>query len=76
MLWPCIDVPAVAMLARGGPASISTWKEHGAALLATLAPNVEIRWFDTPHDIPIYAPAEVAAEIARVSSAAAAGSDL
>jgi pimeloyl-ACP methyl ester carboxylesterase len=76
MLWPRIEVPAVALLARGGPASVSGWKEHGAALLATLAPNVEIRWFDTPHDIPIFAPSEVAAEIARVSSAAAAGSDL
>jgi hypothetical protein len=74
MLWPRIDVPAIALLARGGPASISAWKEHGAALLATLAPNVEIRWFDTPHDIPIFAPAEVAAVIERVSSAAAASS--
>jgi pimeloyl-ACP methyl ester carboxylesterase len=75
VLWSRIDVPAVAMLARGGPASISGWKERGAALLATLAPSVEIRWFDTPHDIPIFAPAEVAAEIERVSSAAAARPD-
>ena len=74
VLWPRIEVPAVAMLARGGPASISGWKERGAALLATLAPSVEITWFDTPHDIPIFAPAEVAAEIERVSSAAGAGS--
>jgi pimeloyl-ACP methyl ester carboxylesterase len=75
VLWPRVDVPAVAMLARGDPAGISGWKERGAALLATLAPNVEIRWFDTPHDIPIYSPAEVAAEIERVSSAAAARPD-
>jgi len=75
MLWPRIEVPAIAMLARGDPAGISSWKEHGAALLATLAPKVEIRWFDTPHDIPIFAPAEVAKEIERVSSAAAASSD-
>jgi pimeloyl-ACP methyl ester carboxylesterase len=74
MLWPRLDVPAVALLARDGPASISSWKEHGAALLAELASNVEIRWFETPHDIPIFAPAEVAAEIERVSSAAAASS--
>jgi pimeloyl-ACP methyl ester carboxylesterase len=74
MLWPHIDVPAVALLARDGPASISSWKEHGASLLAELAPNVEIRWFDTPHDIPIFAPAEVAAVIERVSSAATASS--
>jgi pimeloyl-ACP methyl ester carboxylesterase len=72
VLWPRIDVPAVALLARGGPASISGWKERGAARLATLAPRIEVRWFDTPHDIPIFAPAEVAAEVERVSSAAAA----
>jgi pimeloyl-ACP methyl ester carboxylesterase len=74
MLWPRVDVPAVALLARDGPASVSSWKEHGAALLGELAPNVEIRWFDTPHDIPIFAPAEVAAVIELVSSAAAASS--
>ncbi|HEX9476606.1 MAG TPA: alpha/beta hydrolase [Candidatus Dormibacteraeota bacterium] len=74
MLWPRLEVPAMAMLARGGPAAISSWKEHGATRLATLAPSVEIRWFDTPHDIPIFAPAEVAAEIERVSAAAAASS--
>jgi hypothetical protein len=71
MLWPHLEVPAVALLAREGPARISSWKEHGVALLATLAPSVEVRWFDTPHDIPIFAPAEVAAEVERVSSAAA-----
>lgn len=71
MLWPNLEVPAVALLAREGPASISTWKEHGAEHLATIAPSIEIRWFDTPHDIPIFAPAEVAAEVERVSPAAA-----
>lgn len=71
VLWPRLDVPTVALLARGGPARISGWKEMGATRLATLAPNVEIRWFDTPHDIPLYAPAEVAVEVEKVSAAAA-----
>ncbi len=71
VLWPRIEGPAVALLARGGPSMITGWKERGAALLATLAPDVEVRWFDTPHDIPLFAPAEVAAEIERVSSPAA-----
>jgi len=72
VLWPRVEVPAAALLARGGPAVISSWKERGAALLAKQAPRVEIRWFDTPHDIPLFAPTGVAAEIERVSSAAAA----
>ena len=71
VLWPRIDVPATVLLARAGPAKISGWKELGAERLATVAPRVEVRWFDTPHDIPIFAPAEVAAEIERVGSAAA-----
>jgi pimeloyl-ACP methyl ester carboxylesterase len=71
LLWPRLAVPALALLARGGPASISSWKERGAARMATLAPRVEIRWFDTPHDIPLYASAEVAADVERVSAAAA-----
>ena len=70
VLWPRVDVPAIALLARDGPARIAGWKELGAARLATVAPRVEVRWFDTPHDIPIFAPAEVAAEVERVSSAA------
>jgi pimeloyl-ACP methyl ester carboxylesterase len=73
VLWPSIEVPATVLLARGGPSPISRWKERGVALLAELAPNVEVRWFDTPHDIPLFAPAEVAAEIERVSSPARAG---
>ncbi|HYT13003.1 MAG TPA: alpha/beta hydrolase [Candidatus Nitrosopolaris sp.] len=70
VLWPRIDVPAIAMLARDGPARVAGWKELGAARLAGLAPRIEVRWFDTPHDIPIFAPAEVAAEIERMSMGA------
>ena len=75
VLWPSIEVGAVALLARGGPGRIAGWKEQGAARLTAIAPNVEVRWFDTPHDIPLFAPAEVAAEIERVSRAVEVGSE-
>ena len=75
LLWPRIEVPAAVLLAHRGPAAISSWKERGAALLATQAPNVQVIWFETPHDIPLFAPAEVAAEVERVSSVAAASPD-
>jgi pimeloyl-ACP methyl ester carboxylesterase len=71
VIWPRMDVPARVLLARSDPVAVSGWKERGAARLAEQAPNVEVRWFDTPHDIPLYAPTEVAEEIERVSSAAA-----
>src|SRR5712691_4019582 len=71
VLWPRVEVAAAALLARGGPDRVAGWKEQGVALLAATAPTVEVRWFDTPHDIPLFAPAEVAAEIERVSAPAA-----
>lgn len=73
LLWPRVEVPAIALLARRSAAKISRWTESGIALLATQAPQVEVRWFDTPHDIPLFRPAEVAAEIERVALEGGAG---
>ena len=70
VLWPRVDVPAVALLARHGPARISRSREVGAKRLLELAPNVEIRWFDSPHDIPLFMPAEVASAIEHVAALA------
>jgi pimeloyl-ACP methyl ester carboxylesterase len=70
VLWPRITVPTVVLLARAASANVSGWKEQGASLLAKSAPAVTIKWFDTPHDIPLYAPAEVAAEIVAISALA------
>ena len=63
VLWPRVSVPAAALLARRGPARIATSREAGAARLAELAPNVELRWYESPHDIPLCMPAEVALAI-------------
>jgi pimeloyl-ACP methyl ester carboxylesterase len=71
VLWPRVAMPAAALLARHGPARIATSREAGAARLAELAPNVEIRWYESPHDIPLFMPAEVALAIEHVASLAA-----
>ena len=71
VLWPRVEVPAAALLARHGPARMATSREVGAARLAELAPNVEIRWYESPHDIPLFMPAEVALEIEHIASQAA-----
>lgn len=73
VLWPRVDVPAAALLARHGPARIATSREAGAARLAELAPNIEISWYESPHDIPLFMPAEVASAIERIASLAASG---
>jgi pimeloyl-ACP methyl ester carboxylesterase len=74
LLWPRVDVPAVALLARRSEARISRSREVGAERLAILAPRVEVRWFDSPHDIPLFMPAEVASEVERIASVASGGS--
>jgi pimeloyl-ACP methyl ester carboxylesterase len=76
LLWTQLEVPAAALLARGGPERLTGWRESGARRLNEIAPKVEIRWFDTPHDIPLVAPEEVAVEVRRVGSEAAAGQQL
>jgi pimeloyl-ACP methyl ester carboxylesterase len=67
VLWPRVEVPAAALLARHGPARISRSRELGAERLAELAPNVEVHWYDSPHDIPLFMPAEVAAGVEHVA---------
>jgi len=59
-LWAAVDVPTKALIARGDSPRVSGWKEKGGQRLSQIAPQVEVRWFDTPHDIPIFVPAEVA----------------
>jgi pimeloyl-ACP methyl ester carboxylesterase len=73
VLWPQVGVPAVAVLALQSFARISRSTENGAARLSAIAPRVEVRWLDTPHDIPLFKPAEVAAEIERICSLASTG---
>jgi len=70
VLWPRVEVPAAALLARHGPARISRSREVGAKRLASMAPSVEVRWFESPHDIPLFMPAEVASAIEVIASRA------
>ena len=71
VLWPRVEVPAAALLAKHGPARISRSRELGAERLTELAPNVEVLWFDSPHDIPLFKPDEVASAVEHVASLAA-----
>jgi pimeloyl-ACP methyl ester carboxylesterase len=66
-LWPALKVPSAALIARKSDARISRSTETGMQRVAEIAPAVKIVRFDTPHDIPLYAPAEVAQEIEGVA---------
>lgn len=66
-LWPSLELPTTVLVARGDSPRVSSWKERGASNLAHIAPQVEVRWFDTPHDIPMFVPDEVA-DIVRAAA--------
>ncbi|HET7419730.1 MAG TPA: alpha/beta hydrolase [Candidatus Dormibacteraeota bacterium] len=66
-LWPALKVPAAALIARKSDARISRSTDAGMERVAEIAPPVAITRFQTPHDIPLYAPLEVAQEIERVA---------
>jgi pimeloyl-ACP methyl ester carboxylesterase len=72
LLWPEVPLPAAALLALRSFARISRSTDAGVNRLREIAPQVAVKWFDTPHDIPLYMPVEVAAEVERVASLAAA----
>ena len=66
-LWPALKVPAVALIARKSDARISRSTETGMHRVAEIAPAVAIKRFETPHDIPLFAPSEVAQDIDAVA---------
>jgi len=71
-LWQNVSLPAAALIAKKSDARISRSTETGMERVARLAPAVKIERFQTPHDIPLYAPAEVAREIELIARQAEA----
>ncbi|MGA7913279.1 MAG: alpha/beta fold hydrolase [Candidatus Dormiibacterota bacterium] len=75
VLWPAIDAPAAALLALRSFARTFRSADSAVSRLGEIAPGVQVKWFDTPHDIPLYMAAEVAAEIEEIARLAAARSE-
>lgn len=75
-LWPQVRVPAAALIARKSDARISRSTDEGMVRIAEIAPDVDIKRFETPHDIPLYAPAEVARDIELIAARAESVSPL
>jgi pimeloyl-ACP methyl ester carboxylesterase len=69
-LWRLVASPASVLLARSGPPGFIEMKERGARELHSHRPDVRTRWFETPHDIPLYQPAEIAGELVALAEAA------
>lgn len=73
-MWAALRCPVGVLLARSGPPDFIRMKEVGAEELLRHEPDADVHWFDTPHDIPLYQPAEVAAELVRLAELAASSS--
>ena len=73
LLWPRVAVPAVALIARKSDARISRSTDFGMERIGEIVPDIPIRRFATPHDIPLYAPREVAREIELIAERAGSG---
>lgn len=67
--WPRVHAPAIVLSARHTFPRIAQSVEEGRQRLHEIAPDVKVKRLDSPHDIPLYLPAEVASEINRISAA-------
>jgi hypothetical protein len=72
LLWPRVECP-VAILLADSDTPFGRWKRRSEQALRELRPDADIRWFRSPHDIPLHAPDEVALELERLSLRAGFG---
>jgi pimeloyl-ACP methyl ester carboxylesterase len=70
LLWPALEVPALVAVAAGDPA-ILAWKKQGVELVRSLLPDVDVRWYDSGHDIPMIQPDRLAGDVEKLCLRAA-----
>jgi pimeloyl-ACP methyl ester carboxylesterase len=73
-LFPRVQGPILLALAGrtwgGAPSSFAEWKRRSAEAARAVRPDAQLRWYDSPHDIPLARPAELAADLERTALAA------
>jgi pimeloyl-ACP methyl ester carboxylesterase len=72
-LFPQVEGPLLLALARGDPRTPTGFAERrrrSAEAARVLRPDIQVRWFDSPHDIPLARPRELAADLERTALAA------
>lgn len=68
--WASAPGPALAAVAAGDVA-MRSWKDAGARRVREVRPDVDIRWYDSRHDIPLIRADEIAADLERLCLRAA-----
>jgi pimeloyl-ACP methyl ester carboxylesterase len=72
-LLPGVEGPVLLALARGDPRTPTGFaerKRRSAEAALVLRPDIQLRWYESPHDIPLARPAELAADLERTALAA------
>jgi pimeloyl-ACP methyl ester carboxylesterase len=53
------------------PSSVLEWRRRTVERVRQLRPDAQVRWYDSPHDVPLVCPVELALDLERISVAAA-----
>lgn len=64
--WLELRVPALAAFATRKSDLMREATKRAAERMARVAPKVRVRWYDSPHDIPLHVPDELARDIATL----------
>ena len=64
--WREVRVPALAAFATRKSALMLEATKRAVDNLVRAAPNVTVRWYESPHDIPLFVPDELARDIATL----------
>jgi pimeloyl-ACP methyl ester carboxylesterase len=74
-LLPRVQGPVLLALAGRGWRDASDafleWKRRSAEAALAVRPDARVRWYDSPHDIPLVRPAELAADLEQTAVLAA-----
>lgn len=64
--WATLAVPAFAAFAERKSETMLAATRRAAERVAAVAPKVLVRWYDSPHDIPLVRPEAIARDIAML----------
>jgi len=64
--WRALAIPAFAAFALRKSDVVLAATKRAAEHIAAVAPKVLIKWYDSPHDIPLWLPGDIANDIAAL----------
>jgi len=64
--WQALAIPAFAAFALRKSDVVLAATKRAAEHIAAVAPKVLIKWYDSPHDIPLSLPGDIASDIAAL----------